>query len=78
MVPLIKPYLQMACETFSFADELFCILDCGHIHFFGRLEQNWFNHLYESEEENPSPAFRATKVGKLLLQGSILYSRRSA
>lgn len=34
MVPLIKPYLQMACETFSFADELFCILDCGHTYIF--------------------------------------------
>lgn len=31
MVPLVKPYLQMACETCSFADELFYILDCGHV-----------------------------------------------
>lgn len=26
------------------------------MNFFGRLEQNWFNHLYESGEKNPSPA----------------------
>lgn len=34
MVSPIKPYLQMACETFSFADEQFYILDCGRIYFF--------------------------------------------
>lgn len=63
----------MACETFSFADEQFYILDCGRIYFFffGRLEQNQFNHLYGSEE-NASPMYRAATVGKLVLQGSIL------
>lgn len=57
----------MACEKFSFAGELFYILDCGRIYlFFWRLEQNQFNQLYDSEE-NASPMFRETKVGKLVL-----------
>lgn len=60
MVPLITSYLQMACETFSFADELLYNLGLWpHMNFFGRPEQNWFNHLYESGEENPRPAFGA-------------------
>lgn len=76
MVPLIKLYLQMACETWSFADELFCILDCGRIYFFlVRLEQNQFNHLYESEK-NESLMLTATMAGKQVLQGNILHSKK--
>lgn len=76
MVPLVKPYLQMACEMFSLANGLFCIMDCGQIYFFffffGRLEENQFNHLYENEEK-ASPTSRATN---LALQGNISHSKK--
>lgn len=39
---------------------------------FGRLEQNDFHHLYESEEK-ASPIFRATK---LALQRNISHSKK--
>lgn len=74
MVPLVKPYLQMACEMFSLANGLFHVVDCGQIYFFfGRLEQNQFNHLYENEEK-ASPTSRATK---LALQGNISHSKKN-